>query len=101
MVLVIDALEHDRESEACNRINWLNPRGLRKQQHELTAQIPCTLLYSFDQYMQSIKTSAQALGSLMQHSELDSEAKEIIQAMMRLRGEYVDAQNAKRGSKKK
>ena len=67
----------------------LNTRGLKKQQHELTVQTPCTLLYSFDRYMQSIKTSAQTLASLMQHSELDSEAKEIIQAMVRLRGEYI------------
>jgi len=79
----------------------LNTRGLKKQQHELTVQTPCTLLYSFDRYMQSIKTPAQALTSLMQHSELDSEAKEIIQALMRLRGEYVNAQNANRESRKK
>ena len=78
----------------------LNARGLKKQQHELTAQTPCTLLYSFHSYTQCIKTPAQALESLMQHSGLDSEAKQIIQAMMRLRGEYVDAQNAKQGSRK-
>jgi len=79
----------------------LNTRGLKKQEHELTAQTPCTLLYSFHSYMQCIKTPAKALASLMQHCELDSEAKEIIQTMVRLRGEYVDEQNAKKGSKKK
>ena len=79
----------------------LSPKGLKKQQHELTAQTPCTLLYTFDSYMNYIKKSAQALASLMQHSELDSEAKEIIQAMMRLRGEQVRAQNTKSGSERK
>jgi len=79
----------------------LSPKGLKKQQHELTAETPCTLLYSFDSYMNYVKKAAQALASLMQHSELDSEAKEIIQAMMRLRGEQVEAQNASKGSRKK
>jgi len=67
----------------------LNTRGLKKQEHELTVQTPCTLLYSFRNYITCIQTPTQALGSLMHHSELDSEAKEIIQAMVRLRGEYV------------
>jgi len=79
----------------------LNTHGIKKQQHESIAKTPCTLLYSFDGYMQSIKTPAQALGSLLEHSELDSEAKEIVGAMMRLRSEYVDAKNSRRGSRKK
>jgi len=79
----------------------LSPKGLKKQQHELTVQTPCTLFASFDSYMNYIKKPAQALASLMQHSELDSEAKEIIQAMMRLRGEQVEDQNASRKSQKK
>jgi len=78
----------------------LIPYGFKKQQHESTAKTPCTLLYSFDGYIQSIKTPAQALGSLLHHSELDSEAKEIVRAMMRLRSEYVDAQSARRSRKK-
>ena len=60
-----------------------------------------TLRLAFDGYKQSIKTPAQALGSLLQHSELDSEAKEIIRAMMRLRSENDEARTAKRGSSKK
>jgi len=93
------------------RANWhlqallkglpLNTNGLKKHQHESIAKTPCTLLFSFDGYMQSIETPAQALGSLLQHSELDSEAKDIVRAMMRLRSEYVDARTAKRGSRKK
>jgi len=77
----------------------LNTHGLNKQHHESVAQTPCTLLYSFDGYMQSIKSPAKALGSLLQHSELDSEAREIVRAMMRLRSEYVDAKNRKRTGK--
>ena len=71
----------------------LSPSGSRKQQHESIVKSPCTLLYSFDVYMQSIKSPAQALKTLLQHSELDSQAKEIVGAMMRLRSEYVLAKN--------
>jgi len=70
------------------------------KQHESIAKTPCTLLFSFDGYMHSIKTPAQALGSLLQHSELNSEATEIVRAMMRLRSEYVDAQSARRKAQK-
>ena len=78
----------------------LNPLGLKKQKHELIAETPCTLLYSFDLYMQSIRTPAKALGSLLQGSGLDTEAEEIVRAMMRLRSEYTDAQNARKKAKK-
>jgi len=73
----------------------LNPLGIKKQKHELIAETPGTLLYSFDVYMQSIRTLAKALGSLLQRSELDTEAKEIVRAMIRLRSEYTVAQNAR------
>ena len=73
----------------------LNTRGIKKQKHELIAETPGTLLYSFDVYMQSIRTLAKALGSLLQRSELDTEAKEIVRAMIRLRSEYTVAQNAR------
>ena len=78
----------------------LNPLGLKKQKHELIAKTPCTLLYSFDFYMHSIRTPAKALGSLLQRSELDTEAKEIVRAMMRLRSKYCDAQHARSKAKK-
>jgi len=79
----------------------LNSHGLKKQDHESTAKTPCTLLYSFDAYMHSIKTPAKALASLLRHSELDSEAREIVRALMRLRSQYVDAKNRKRTGKEK
>jgi len=69
--------------------------GSKKQQHESIVKTPCTLLYSFDAYMQSIKSPARALKSLLQHTGLDSEAKLIVGAMMRLRSEYVLAQNSR------
>jgi len=78
----------------------LNPLGIKKQQHELIAKTPCTLLYSFSLYMESIQSPAKALGSLLQRSELDTEAKEIVRAMMRLRSEYCAANYASRKVKK-
>ena len=75
----------------------LNTYGSNKKQHESLAKTSCTLLYSFDIYMKSIKSPAQALKTLLQHSELDSEAKEIVGAMMRLRSEYLQINNSKRG----
>jgi len=79
----------------------LNSHGLKKQDHESTAKTPCTLLYSFDAYMRSIKTPAKALASLLQHSELDSEAREIVRALIRLRSQYVDAKTANGRARKK
>jgi len=73
----------------------LSSQGLKKQRHELIAKTPCTLLYSFSVYMQSIQTPAKALGSLLQRSELDTKAKEIVRAMMRLRSEYCEENNAR------
>jgi len=78
----------------------LNPLGLKKQKHELIAETPCTLLYSFDLYVQRIWTPAKALRSLLQVGGLDTEAKEIVRAMMRLRSEYKVAQNALKKAKK-
>jgi len=66
----------------------LNTRGIKKQKHELIAETPCTLLWSFDSYMQCIKTPASALESLMQGGGLNTEAKEIVRAMLRLRSDY-------------
>jgi len=75
----------------------LTTSGSKKQQHESMVKTPCTLLYSFDVYMKSIKSPAKALQTLLQHSELDSEAKEIVGAMMRLRSEYNLAKNSTKG----
>jgi len=73
----------------------LNPLGIKKRKHELIAETPCTLLWSFDYYMQCIKTPASVLESLLQGSGLDTEAKEIVRAMLRLRSEYKAAQAAR------
>ena len=75
----------------------LSAYGARKQQHESQANTSCTMLYSFDAYMHSIRSPAQALESLLQHTALDSEAKQIVGAMMRLRSEYVHAKHSTRG----
>jgi len=73
----------------------LSKRGIKKQNHESQVKTPCTLLWSFDSYMQCIKTPAAALESLMQGGGLDTEAKEIVRAMLRLRSEYKAAQAAR------
>ena len=62
----------------------LSTSGLKKQSHELAAETPCTLLYSFHGYMHHIKAPATALDSLLRRSDLDPEAKKIIRAMKRL-----------------
>ena len=56
-------------------------------------------MYSFDGYMRCIETPAKALGSLLQQGALDSEAREIVRALMRLRSQYFDANNRKRTGK--
>ena len=78
----------------------LNPLGIKKQQHELIAKTPCTLLYSFSLYMENIQSPAKALTSLLQRNDLDTEAKEIVREMMRLRSEFIKANAAKSKAKK-
>ena len=78
----------------------LSSHGLKKQSHELKAETPCTLLYSFSGYMQSIQTPAKALDSLLHRSDLDTEAKKIVRAMMCLKSEVCAANNAKSKPKK-
>jgi len=75
--------------------------GIKKQKHESAVKTSCTLLYSFDLYMQSIKSPGKALKSLLQHGGLDSEAKQIVGAMMRLRSEYNQAHNSTQGCRQK
>ena len=45
--------------------------------------------------MQCIKTPASALESLLQGGGLDTEAREIVRAMLRLRSDYRDARRAR------
>jgi len=74
----------------------LNSQGLKKQQHELIAKTPCTLMYSFSFFTESILSPAKTLA----RRELDTEAKEIVRAMIRLRSKYFEAYNASRKTKK-
>ena len=78
----------------------LSSYGLKKQSHELTAEIPCTLLHSFHGYMHSIKAPATALDSLLHRRDLDPEAKKIIRAMMRLKSEVCAVVKATGKAKK-
>jgi len=73
----------------------LNPLGIKRRKHELIAETPCTLLWSFDYYMQCIKTPASALQSLLQGGGLDTEAREIVGVMLRLRSDYKVARTAR------
>jgi len=77
----------------------LSPKGIKKQQHALTTETSCTLLCSFDSYVQCIKSPASALRSLLQDSGLDTEAKDIVRAMLRLRSDQKAAQNARAATK--
>ena len=99
-VELMDRVRANGHLEAVLKGLPLSSFGLKKQSHELTTGTPCTLLYSFSVYMQSIQTPAKALDSLLHRSDLDTEAKKIVRAMMRLRSEYCAANKAKsRGTK--
>ena len=77
----------------------LSPKGIKKQQHELTAGTPCTLLCSFHSNVQCIKTPAAALTSLLQDSGLDTETKDIVRAVLRLRSDQKAASSARAKTK--
>jgi len=79
----------------------LSPKGIKKQQHALAAETSFTLLCSFHSYVQCIKTPASALRSLLQDSGLDTEAKDIVRAMLQLRSDQKAASNARATTKLK
>ena len=54
-----------------------------------------------DYYMQCIKTPASALESLLQGGGLDTEAREIVRAMLRLRSDYKAAHKARYTAREK
>ena len=73
----------------------LNAVGKTKQQQEQAMKVPCTLLFSFQSYVDCIKTPTSAITSLLLATQLDDEGKDIVRAMLEMRRENVTASNAK------
>ena len=73
----------------------LNAVGKKKQYNEQAMKVPCTLLFSFQNYMDCIKTPTSAITSLLLATQLDDEGKDIVRAMLAMRRENVTASNAK------
>ena len=73
----------------------LNAVGKTKQQKELAMKVPCTLLFSFQCYMNCIKTPIPVITSLLLDTELDAEGKDIVRAMLKMRSENIAATEAK------
>ena len=75
----------------------LSAAGIKKQQKALGMNIPFMLLFSFQSYVQCIKSPASAIASLLQDTGLDAEAKDIVRAMLLLKSEKEAADKAKYG----
>ena len=73
----------------------LSAAGIKKQQKALGMNIPFTLLFSFQSYVQCIKSPASAIASLLQDTGLDAEAKDIVQEMLLLKSEMEAAHYAR------
>ena len=99
-VELMDRVRANGHLEAVLKGLPLSSFGLKKQSHELKAETPCTLLYSFHGYTHSIKTPAKALASLLHCSDLDPEARKIVRAMICLNSAVCAASNAKCNRKK-
>jgi len=63
-------------------------------------KVPCTLLFSFQCYFDSIKTPMTAIPTLLLDKGLDAEGKDIVRAMLKLRIEWVASAEAKAKSRK-
>jgi len=63
----------------------LNAVGKTKQQQEQAMKVPCTLLYSFQSYMNCVKKPLSAITSLLLGPQLDDEGKDIVRAMLKMR----------------
>jgi len=74
----------------------LNAIGKTKQQRELAMKVPCTLLFSFHNYVNCVKTPISAITSLLLDTQLDDEGKDIVRAMLKMRHENLTAAVAKR-----
>jgi len=73
----------------------LNAKGNTKQQQTLAFKIPFTLMFSFQSYVQCIKSPQSAIASLLHDTELDAEAKDIVRAMLKMRSENIAAHHKK------
>jgi len=73
----------------------LNARGKTKQYKEQAMKVPCTLLFSFQNYVDCIKTPTSAITSLLLATQLDDEGKDIVRAMLSMRRENKCASNTK------
>jgi len=73
----------------------LNAAGKKKQQNELAMKVQNTLLFSFQCYVNCIKTPMSGFTSLQFDPELDAEGKDIVRAMLKMRSEYIAAAEAK------
>jgi len=73
----------------------LNAAGNKKQQNELAMKVQSTMLFSFQCYVNCIKTPMSAITSLLLDLELDAEGKDIVRAMLKIRSEYIAAAEAK------
>jgi len=73
----------------------LTAKGKTKQQQEQAMKVPCTLLFSFQNYMNCVKTPKSAITSLLLATQLDDEGKDIVRAMLKMRHENVTASAAK------
>jgi len=73
----------------------LNAVGKTKQQQEQAMKVPCTLLFSFQHYMNCVKTPKSAITSLLLATQLDDEGKDIVRAMLKMRHENVTASATK------
>jgi len=73
----------------------LNAVGKHKQQQALALKVPFTLLFSFQSYVNCIKSPQSAITSLLHGTELGAEAKDIVRAMLKMRSENIAARDAR------
>jgi len=73
----------------------LSATGVKKQQQALVMNIPFTLLFSFQYYVQCIKSPASAIASLLHNTELNAEAKDNVRKMLLLKSEKEAADKGK------
>ena len=78
----------------------LTAKGKTKQQNELAMKVPCTLLFSFQNYFNCVKTPMSALPTLLFDKDLDAEGQDIVRAMLKLRIEWVASAEAKAKGRK-
>jgi len=73
----------------------VNAVGNTKPQKVLAMNLPCTLLFSIQSYVNCIRSPSTAIASLLLDTELDDEGKDIVRAMLKMRSENIAASDAK------